>query len=71
MHMCDELADFGRRAICMPNRTGRKTNGPVRHACQYGSAVVETIYQSIDARAPSGGAAVRVVLEKASRRLVV
>jgi hypothetical protein len=44
MHMCDELADFERQAICMPNRIRRRANGPVRHTCQPGSAVVETIY---------------------------
>jgi hypothetical protein len=43
MHMCDELAAFGRRAICTRDRMGRRTNGPVQHACQHGSAVVETI----------------------------
>lgn len=43
MHMCDELAAFERQATCMRNRMGRRTNGAVRHACQHGSAVVETI----------------------------
>ena len=27
VHMCDELADFGRQAICMSSRIGRRTNG--------------------------------------------
>jgi hypothetical protein len=45
MHMCDELAAFGRQPTCMRSRIGRRTNGPVRHTCQHGSAVVETISQ--------------------------
>jgi hypothetical protein len=46
MHMCDELAAFGRQATCMHSQIGRRTNGSVRHTCQHGSAVVETISQS-------------------------